>query len=89
MKRLGIALRMSLGGAICGGYLGIIAGAIGGALYGLAVGDLSHGLMGAMIGGSVAALAGAVLGMIVGVDEARKKTPLHSDTPVSSGSSHS
>lgn len=69
MNRLRLTLRMSLGGAICGGYLGILAGACVGGLYGWWAGNLSFGLDGALIGGGLTALAGAVYGMVMGLEE--------------------
>lgn len=72
MKRTHLALRMSLGGALCGGYLGIISGALVGAAYGWFVNNLSLGLDGAMVGGAIAAAGGAVYGLIAGVDEGRR-----------------
>jgi len=75
MKQTHLALRMSLGGALCGGYLGIIAGALVGAAYGWFVDNLSLGLDGAMVGGAIAAAAGAVYGLIAGVDEGRRNRP--------------
>ena len=86
MKRTNLALRMSLGGAVCGGYLGILAGAFAGVIYGWFVGNLSLGLDGAMVGGAIFAAGGAIYGMVAGVDEGRKKheAPEHHSLQTSS-----
>lgn len=81
MKRVGLALRMTLGGAVCGGYLGILLGAVSGALYGWYASDLSYGLMGAMVGGATVAVGGAVYGMVAGLDEGRKEAQDMKATP--------
>ena len=72
MKRVNVTLRMALGGAVCGGYVGILLGAMAGVVYGLFVQNLSFGLDGAMLGGAVAACGGALLGFILGVIERRR-----------------
>jgi hypothetical protein len=73
MKRLSVPLRMSLGGAVCGGYLGILGGAVVGAVYGFCVHNVSLGLDGAMLGGAAAASVGAMFGMVSGLLEGTKK----------------
>jgi len=59
-------LRMALGGAIWGAFLGIPAGALLGVCVGALIGDLSLGLDGAILGGAALLLLGAVYGAFVG-----------------------
>lgn len=61
MKQTGLILRMCLGGAICGSFIGIFAGGLLAGLYGAVTGTIALGLDGALLGGSVGGLVGAVL----------------------------
>jgi hypothetical protein len=58
---------MSLGGAACGGLLGIPLGAVIGLLVGLIWGHVSWGLDGAVVGMSALSAAGAMLGAWLGI----------------------
>jgi hypothetical protein len=62
MNRMRLALRMSLGGAVCGSFLGIFTGGLLGGLGGLLLGNMSLGLDGALLTGSAGCLSGAVWG---------------------------
>jgi predicted lipid-binding transport protein (Tim44 family) len=62
MRRVRIALRMALGGAVCCSFLGIFAGGLLAGFYGALVGDVSLGLDGALLGGSLGCLGGSVYG---------------------------
>lgn len=59
------ALRMTLGGIVCGSFLGMFAGGILVALAGALWGDFSLGLDGALVGGGVGCLSGALLGALL------------------------
>jgi hypothetical protein len=64
-SRNGLArIRLVLGGAICGGFLGSFAGALFGVVCGTWAGDLSLGLDGTVIGGMIVAVFGAVYGLV-------------------------
>jgi hypothetical protein len=57
-------IRLVLGGAICGGFLGSFAGALLGVACGTWASNLSLGLDGAVIGGLIVAGFGAVYGLV-------------------------
>ena len=59
----------SLGGAICGGFIGIFLGALIGAVYGAFQGNVSLGLDGAILGGLLLTVAGGVYGTVLGLAE--------------------
>lgn len=63
--------RLTLGGAICGGFAGSFAGALLGMLVGIAYHDISLGLDGALLGGIIAAAAGAAYGLSLALREKR------------------
>ncbi len=69
MSRLGMAVRLMLGGGGCGGFLGIFAGGGLGALVGWAVGDVSLGLAGALLGACIGGVGGTVYGAVLLVRE--------------------
>ena len=58
---------MALGGAVCGGLLGIPLGAVIGVIIGLCFGHVSWGLDGAVLGILSLALTGAIVGVLLGV----------------------
>ena len=67
MRRTRQVARMAMGGAVCGGLLGIPLGAALGVIVGWWCGNVSWGLDGAVLGilllGAVGALVGAFLGV--------------------------
>lgn len=63
-------LQIVLGGAICGSFLGIFAGALLAAVCGAFMGNFSLGLDGALFGGILGGLGGVVYGAAVGIGEA-------------------
>jgi hypothetical protein len=67
MRRTRQILRMALGGAVCGGLVGIPLGAAVGLLIGLCYGHVSWGLDGALAGILVLSAAGAALGIYLGI----------------------
>lgn len=69
MSRVILIARMALGGAICGGFLGVLAGTAAGAVFGACRGDVSLGLDGALFGGGILALAGALYGFVLELTE--------------------
>lgn len=86
MKRLGMVLRIGLGGAVRVSFVGIFIGALVGILYGIAVENVSLGLNGAMIGGCLAGLGGAVFGIVVAISDAKEIShPLGDDGADCSG----
>jgi hypothetical protein len=58
---------MTMGGAVCGGFLGIPLGAALGLILGLCYGQVAWGLDGAVLGVLGLAAAGAVVGAILGL----------------------
>jgi hypothetical protein len=58
---------MAMGGAVCGGFLGIPLGAALGLILGLVWGHVSWGLDGAVLGILVLSGAGAVTGAFLGL----------------------
>jgi hypothetical protein len=62
MNRIRLALRMCLGGAVCGSFLGMFGGGLLGGCYGGLLGNVALGLDGALLGGAAGCLAGAVYG---------------------------
>jgi hypothetical protein len=58
---------MALGGAVCGGLLGIPLGAALGLIIGLCCGQISWGLDGAVLGILGLAAGGAIVGGLLGV----------------------
>lgn len=65
MSRFLIRMRMVLGGAICGTFLGLLLGGLSGAAYGAHIGNHSYGLRGAISGGLVCCLLGTLYGGIL------------------------
>lgn len=61
--------RLTLGGAICGGFAGSFAGALLGMAVGIVYRDISLGLDGALLGGIFAAGGGAAYGLILALRE--------------------
>jgi hypothetical protein len=70
--------RLTLGGAICGGFAGSFAGALLGMAVGVIYRDISLGLDGALLGGMVVAGGGAAYGLILALRE-KKKAPSSGD----------
>jgi len=64
MKEARTVLRAAMGGAICGGFLGIFGGGLLGVLGGIYLRNISLGLDGAITGGAVSALCGAIYGVV-------------------------
>ena len=62
MNRVETIWRSALGGAVCGGFLGIFAGGLLGAAIGTFLGNIGLGLDGAIAGGTILVLAGAIYG---------------------------
>jgi hypothetical protein len=67
MRKTRQVARMALGGAVCGGLLGIPLGAAVGVLIGLFCGHVSWGLDGAVVGILALSAAGAGLGAYLGI----------------------
>jgi hypothetical protein len=72
MSRVATALRMGLGGAVFGGFLGIFAGGLLGALLGGLVGDVSVGLDGGLFAGCAGFLGGGLFGVFLAAREDAK-----------------
>ena len=62
MKEAKTVWRTAVGGAICGGFLGMFGGGLLGVLGGTFLGNIALGLDGAIAGGAVLAAAGAIYG---------------------------
>jgi hypothetical protein len=75
-----------LGGAVLGGFAGILLGGVLGAVYGLWVGDVSLGLDGAILVGFCLVVAGAFYGVIVG---SRPERETHRSSDQGSGAEDS
>jgi hypothetical protein len=58
-------LRMALGGAVCGSFLGIFGGGLVGALVDGCCADVSIGLDAALCGSALGGLGGMLLGMFL------------------------
>jgi hypothetical protein len=67
MRKTRQVARMALGGAVCGGLLGIPLGAAVGLLIGLFWGHASWGLDGAVVGVLALIAVGAALGAYLGI----------------------
>jgi hypothetical protein len=67
MRKARQVARMALGGAVCGGLIGIPLGAVVGLLIGLFFGHVSWGLDGAVLGILALSAAGAGLGAFLGI----------------------
>jgi hypothetical protein len=63
MKRAPTIMRSTLGGAICGGFVGIFGGGLVGAIWGALTGDISFGLDVAVFAAAGLALAGGIYGL--------------------------
>lgn len=74
MSGFRLALRVSLGGAVCGIFLGIFAGGLLGGVYGVLTGYVSLGLDGALLGGALCGLGGGLYGVFVALTEGKKGT---------------
>jgi hypothetical protein len=85
MSKLRTAVRMSLGGAVCGSFLGIFAGGLLGALCGSLVGDTSLGLEGALAGGCVGCLGGAICGAALAARDKSTRGGLRANTGDATG----
>ena len=68
--------RLTLGGAICGGFAGSFVGALLGAAIGAVYSDLSLGLDGALIGSAIAVPLGAVYGLVLALRDNRQNLSL-------------
>lgn len=67
MKKALITVRLSLGGAVCGVFAGVVGGAVVGIVCGAFLGDVSFGVEGALVGGCSLALGGALYGVVLGL----------------------
>ena len=67
MRKARQVARMALGGAVCGGLIGLPLGAAVGLLIGLFCGHVSWGLDGAVLGILALSTVGAALGAYLGV----------------------
>jgi len=74
MSRGGQTLRLAVGGAVWGGWVGSFTGAAVGLVYGATCNDLSHGLEGAILGGLAVTVVGALYGVFLG--NADRERPL-------------
>jgi hypothetical protein len=74
---------MALGGAVCGGFLGIPLGAALGLILGLVWGNVSWGLDGAVFGVLGLSAAGAVVGAWLGVTADERSLSLTEDMHLS------
>ena len=88
MSRAVLVFRMSLGGAICGGFLGILAGVACGVVYGAWRGDVSLGLDGALLGGGALAVAGALYGAVLGWAERGSSEPVSREGRIAPEAGH-
>jgi hypothetical protein len=70
---------MTLGGAVCGGLLGLPLGAVLGLIIGLCFGRVSWGLDGAVLGILGLTVAGAVVGLWLGVTADERLLTLSDD----------
>jgi hypothetical protein len=70
----GSMMRMVLGGAVCGSFLGIFSGGVLGGLYGWFCANVSYGLDSALFGGC----AGLLCGSLYGAWQARLECQIHS-----------
>jgi hypothetical protein len=70
---------MAMGGAVCGGLLGIPLGAALGLIVGLWCGNVSWGLDGAVLGILSLSAAGAVVGGFLGVTADERTLGLRDD----------
>ncbi len=77
-----------VGGAICGGLLGIPLGAALGLIVGLCCGHVSWGLDGAVWGILVLSAAGAVLGGFLGVTADERTLSLTDDLGIYQPTDH-
>jgi hypothetical protein len=75
MRETVMVMRVAMGGAICGGFLGIFGGGILGVVCGIFLGNVAFGLDGAIILGIVLAGAGAVYGGVQGFNDFVRKRP--------------
>jgi hypothetical protein len=88
LMNLAIRLRMAVGGAVCGSFLGILGGGVAGTVCGALVGNFGLGLDGALLGGGILAGVGAVFGAVIGPpplpEERAESSPLPLNHPISS-----
>jgi hypothetical protein len=92
MRKARQVARMTLGGAVCGGLLGIPLGAAVGLLIGLFCGHVSWGLDGAVLGILTLTAAGAALGAFLGITADARSLTLPDDAgllPPANTRSHS
>jgi hypothetical protein len=69
-----LGLRLTLGGAVCGFFVGSCSGALLGLIYGAIVGNLDHGLDGALVGGGLLGAVGGIYGATLAlVDVLRRR----------------
>ncbi len=89
-QRVRQVARMTLGGAVCGGLLGIPVGAVFGIVLGLWCGHVSWGLDGAVFGLPTLGVAGALIGSWLGLTADDRMLGLAEDIRVrSAGEAHS
>ncbi len=65
MSQFLIRMRLVLGGAMCGSFLGLFAGALSAVAYGAHVGNYSSALIVVLGGGAICCLPGALYGALV------------------------
>jgi hypothetical protein len=68
-------LTLCLGGAVCGGYVGVPLGGLVGLGYGIWIGELEFAFAGAVLGFLFFALMGIVYGAILGIKEDSASRP--------------
>jgi hypothetical protein len=73
MRETRPAVTLLLGGALCGGLLGIVGGALLLSAYGALVGNIALGLDGAIFGGVLLSLGGAAYGLTVWLVDWRQR----------------
>src|SRR5262245_12562391 len=67
MSKARKAFRLALGGAVCGGFLGIFVGGLLGVVVGWCLGNFSIGLDGALIGWCLCGLGGGIYGGVLAI----------------------
>jgi len=78
MRQFLIRMRMVLGGAICGSFIGLFVGALSAVAYGSHVGNHAYDLLVALGGGVVFGLPGALYGALVDPPQGRVSDKIRS-----------
>lgn len=73
-KRLSRIARLTLGGVISGGFVGILVGAALGTLIGISQHAVAYGLDGALFGSVGCGILGGVCGIYLGITEKSEET---------------